>query len=79
MLTFEDREHIHTLNTKNGWGFTQAGLRTIIQNHKKARKTGDNHAMEMIEYRLTDCNFHHECGCLMAGKYDKAMETVKSW
>lgn len=29
--------------------------------------------MSMIEYRLTDINFHSECGLLANGKYDEAL------
>jgi hypothetical protein len=33
--------------------------------------------MEAIEYRLTDINFHYECGLLSAGKYKEAFASLK--
>lgn len=35
--------------------------------------------MELIEYRLSDVNFHQECGYLIAGQYDKIDEIMRNW
>ena len=49
------------------------------QNHKNARAVGDRHTMEAIEYRLTDINFHYECGLMIEGKYDEVEKSLKDW
>ena len=69
-LSQQDRERMRKLNTKNGYGFSFAQLRKLCTEHEKAYLSGDLHKMQMIEYRLTDANFHYECAMLSNGKYE---------
>lgn len=73
-MTVGDANRINNLNRRNGYGLTRKELSRIIQKHKKARAAGDFRTMSMIEYRLTDVNYHIECGLLSAGKYEFAEE-----
>lgn len=77
MLTNNEREKIDNLNSKNNYGLSDNMLKTLITQHKKARKENDDHIMELIEYRLTDINFHYECGLLSVGKYQEAYNSLK--
>ena len=47
----------------------------LINNHKK----GDAYKRALIEFRLTDINFHREVEMLMNGKYDELKKQVKQW
>jgi len=78
-LTFEEKNKISDLNSKNHYGISKATLKTLISKHKMARKNNNTHDMEAIEYRLTDINFHSECGMLSKGKYDEAYKTLENW
>lgn len=73
-MTVGDANRINNLNRRNGYGLTRKELSRIIQKHKKARAAGDFRTMSTIEYRLTDVNYHIECGLLSAGKYEFAEE-----
>ena len=73
-MTVGDANRINNLNRRNGYGLTRKELSRIIQKHKRARAAGDFRTMSMIEYRLTDVNYHIECGLLSAGKYEFAEE-----
>ena len=74
METIELREsdmcRAKNLNRKNGYG-----LMHLINNHKK----GDAYKRALIEFRLTDINFHREVEMLMNGKYDELKKQVKQW
>lgn len=71
-MTVGDANRIDNLNHRNDYGLTSNELSRIIQQHKKARAAGDFRTMSMIEYRLTDINYHTECRLLSAGKYEEA-------
>ena len=77
MLTLKEQDRIEGINIKNHYGITDSMLKTLITRHKKARANNDNHEMELIEYRLTDINFHSECGLLSKGKYDEAYKMLE--
>ena len=47
----------------------------LINAHRK----GDAYKRALIEFRLTDINFHREVEMLMNGKYDELKEEVKKW
>lgn len=72
-MTVEDAKKMNNLNRKNHYGISHEELNKLIRQHKKARSQNDNRKMSMIEYRLTDINFHSECGLLIKGKYDEAL------
>lgn len=72
-MTVRDAERMDNLNRKNHYGLSREELNKLIKQHKKARSQNDKRKMSMIEYRLTDINFHSECGLIAKGKYDEAL------
>ena len=70
-MTTADARAAEQMNQKNGWGITYADLLRLGRRHETARAAGDVRTMEKIEYRLTDINFHTECGQLHRGEYEK--------
>ena len=72
-LTYADVTDANRLNRNNDWGFSIKQLKRLGTMHRKAREAGDVRAMEKIEYRLTDCNFHSECSMLEQGDYEAYM------
>lgn len=68
-LTYADMEEIGEINRQNGWGMTYEELALLGAEHLTARRNNDIHKMEYIEERLTDINFHSECGRLHNGEY----------
>ena len=79
MLKDKDMERIDNLNAKNHYGLSNGMLKTLINKHKAARSNNDEYAMKLVEYRLTDINFHSECGLLMKGNYKEALQMLKSF
>ena len=79
MLREKEKDQIRTVNRQNGYSLYKHELAQMIRSHKNARAVGDKHTMEAIEYRLTDINFHYECGLLYAGEYDEAEKSLKDW
>lgn len=77
-MTTEDERRMNALNRKNSYGISYRELKGLCTRHEKARNSGDIRRMEMIEYRLTDINFHHECGMLHRGEYDALHEELKA-
>lgn len=77
MLTSEEKDKIKELNSKNSYGLSKNQLVSLIRKHKKARAEEDTKTMESIEYRLTDINFHSECGLIMRGDYKEANKVAK--
>lgn len=73
-LTKKDAEEMGKLNWANDWGITQDEYIHLVNEHRKARETGDIRTMEKIEYRLEDINFHAECSALERGDYQTAMD-----
>lgn len=79
MLTDREVDRIRALNRKNQYGITLEELKSLFKRHQAARKRGDLHEMETIEYRLTDINFHHECGLLSSSQYERIIEVIENW
>ena len=79
MATIELREsdmrRAVNLNRKNDYGLYAEQMMRLIRNHKK----GDAYKRALIEFRLTDINFHREVELLINGKYDELKEQVKRW
>lgn len=44
-----------------------------------AHQNGDAYKRALVEFRLTDINFHREVKLLINGKYDELKEQVKQW
>ena len=78
-LSERELDRIHRINRKNGYGLTPDQLAALTRRHKKARKSGDTHTMELVEYRLTDINFHHECGMMARGEYAELEKEIQAW
>ena len=72
-LKSEDKDKMNELNRKNGYGLTKKQLINLVNQHKKA----DEYNKALIEYRLTDINFHSDVGLLERGKYDEAMKLIE--
>lgn len=75
-MTEHDAHMIDVLNRKNSWGITYRELKGLCTRHQNARKNNDIRTMEKIEYRLTDINFHWECGMMHQGKYAELREEL---
>ena len=76
MLTDKDMKKMSDLNSKNNYVITNGMLKMLISKHNKARKENNQYRMELIEYRLTDINFHYECGLLRKGDYKEAFNRL---
>lgn len=74
-LRESDMQRARNLNHKNGWGLTADQMKRIISAYEK----GDNYKRALIEYRLTDVNFHTEVELLKNGKFNELKEQVKEW
>ena len=72
MVTVSESRVIEQLNADKKWGITSEELEHLISEHEAARDNDDTHKMELIEYRLTDINFHTEVRLLSEGRYDEA-------
>lgn len=79
VLSDAECDRIKRLNAKNGYGLNKSTLERLIREHKKARTNNDIHGMALVEYRLTDINFHHECGLLSSGQYEQALKELKEF
>ena len=78
MLNQKDINRLWNLNKKNGWGFSSQQILTMATKHMKARQIGNLKAMEEIEYRLEDANFHTECNMLRCGQYNELKSMIKA-
>lgn len=74
-LRESDMQRVRNLNRKNGWGLTADQMKRIISTYEK----GDNYKRALIEYRLTDINYHNEIELLKDGKFNELRELVKEW
>lgn len=75
-MTEADALAMEKINRANRYGISDEELSDLFDQHQEARRTGDVRTMEKIEYRLTDINFHSECGLLRAGRYDELRKTA---
>lgn len=74
-LRESDKRRAVNLNRKNKYGLDSVQMMRLINSHQK----GDTYKRALVEYRLTDINFHREVEMLMNGKYDELKEQVKQW
>lgn len=74
-LRESDIQRARNLNRKNGWGLTADQMKRIISAYEK----GDNYKRALIEYRLTDINYHNKIELLKYGKFNELREQVKEW
>lgn len=74
-LRESDRSRVIGLNRKNDYGLDSKQMMRLVNAHQK----GDAYKRALIEFRLTDINFHREVEMLMNGKYNELKEQVKQW
>lgn len=74
-LRQSDMQRAKSLNRKNRWGLTAEQMRRIISSYEK----GDDYKRALIEYRLTDINFHTEVELLKNGKFNELRGQIKEW
>lgn len=79
ILTESEMRKINNLNSNNGYGISRDELLQLAKKHEKARAEFDVKTMAKIKYRLTDINFHTECGLMHKGDYKVAYECIKQW
>lgn len=66
-FTYAEREkYVYQPNRKNDYGFGYNDLMKLMREHQKSRKR----IQILLEDRLTDANFHSECGFLCTGDYE---------
>ena len=70
-----DKRRAVNLNRKNGYGLDNVQMMRLINAHQN----GDAYKRALVEFRLTDINFHREVKLLINGKYDELRELVKKW
>ena len=70
-----DKRRAVNLNPKNGYGLDNVQMMRLINAHQN----GDAYKRALVEFRLTDINFHREVKLLINGKYDELKEQVKQW
>ena len=70
-----DKRRAVNLNRKNGYGLDNVQMMRLINAHQN----GDAYKRALVEFRLTDINFHREVKLLINGKYDELKEQVKEW
>lgn len=76
-LKEEDKDKAKQLNKKNEYCLAYTELLKLCKKHENAFAQHDFYACALIEYRLTDINFHSECGMLYAGEYNKLKQEIK--
>lgn len=74
-LRESDMHRATNLNRKNGYGLDSIQMMRLINAYQK----GDDYKRALVEFRLTDINFHREVEMLMNGKYDELKKQVKQW
>ena len=67
----EYQKYVKGPNIKNDYGFSLQELLKLMEKHKN----GDSKTKYIIEERLTDANYHSECG-LLCENYDKFKDYV---
>ena len=66
----EDKKRMRKLNAKHSYSLSVLNLLRLTKQHKRARESKQWYTMKLIEYRLTDINFHSEVALLRRGAYD---------
>jgi hypothetical protein len=76
-LSEDEKDRERQQNELNHYGLSDSQLLDLTRKHKTARKAENYRTMARIEYRLTDINFHWECGKMYCGSYDEILEKLK--
>lgn len=77
-LKEEDKDRMREVNHRNRWGLSSKQLERLTKEHRKAKKSGDEYACLLIEYRLCDINFHTEVDLLHSGKHEEVLKMAKT-
>ena len=77
ILKDKDLRAMKNLNRENGYFILYTELLKLVDKHKIYRKKKNDYRCALIEYRLTDINFHTEVGMLCEGEYDEFIERIK--
>lgn len=77
MLTRKDFDKQRKLNGKNNYSFTRSMLSKLGKKHEEAYYRNDKDTMLLIEYRLTDANFHTESSLLSNHDYQEYKNLLK--
>ena len=72
-LTDSDKDRMKWLNSQSGYVLNKNQLIRLVNEHKK----GNLYDKALIEYRLTDINFHAEASLLYALDYDEVMKLIE--
>jgi len=76
-LTDEEKEKMKELNCKSEYCLSKGQMTALMRRHRTARRKEEYREMALIEYRLTDTNFHAFCGFLCNGDYKSARDVVR--
>ncbi|GEM_PF-478860 len=76
-LKEKDLRVMKNLNIKNGYFILYSELLQLVDKHKMYREKKNDYQCALIEYRLTDINFHTEVGMLSEGEYDELIDRIK--
>lgn len=74
-LKESDKRRAVNLNRKNGYGLDSSQMAHLINAHQKCNA----YKRTLIEFRLTDINFHREVEMLKDGKYEDLKAQVMKW
>ncbi|MFR0676977.1 hypothetical protein [Dysgonomonas mossii] len=77
ILKEKDLRSMKNLNRENGYFILYSELIQLVNEHKMYREKKNGYKYALIEYRLTDINFHTEVDMLCEGKYDELIERIK--
>ena len=76
-LTEKEYKAVAAMNARYGWGFSRRMLMDLLRRYRKAYAAGDVRKMALYEERLTDANFHTECGYLQGKDFDGFRSAVR--
>jgi hypothetical protein len=76
-LTEKEYNAVVALNARYCWGFSRRMLMDLLRRYRKAYDAGDVRKMALYEERLTDANFHTECGYLVDKDFDGFRSVVR--
>ncbi len=72
-LRKSDMDEMREINRKNEYSLLYSELLELAEKHQ----TANEYTRALIEYRLTDINFHYEVELLKFGEYDKLKEELE--
>jgi hypothetical protein len=75
-----EKRSIEEVNRLNGWGLNKDEAIEIVKSHRGAVPHswgGGMKLREIIEYKLTDINYHTLCALLHEGKYAEAFSYIE--